>query len=130
MKPVELAAAVYQREECARSFREDLEAHLLNGYVLNDPTAFIMGRPVLKDAPVEQVCDPWYVFEEYDCWHLYLFAGSLVRPFQFAPHRLPWVSFERKNKLRYHKWDDIWRKCESTHSSQSSPRCANTFFAG
>jgi len=45
--PVERAAQVYQREECASSFQSDLEAHLLNGYVFSTPQAFAMGRPLI-----------------------------------------------------------------------------------
>ena len=114
--PVELAAAVYEQEECVRSFREDLEAHLLHGYVYSTPEAFVMGRPVKKDAPREDIVNPWITFTDPDCWHLYLFAGPFHAAFAAPPYQLPWVSFERKNHLRFYKWDDIERKCTKNHS--------------
>lgn len=119
MKPVELVAAVYQQEECARSFREDLEAHLLHGYVYSHPEAFVMGRPVRKDAPYEDIVNPWVNFTDPDCWHLYLFAGAFHHAFAAPPFQLPWVSYERKNKLRFYRWNDIERKCRQIQSSLS-----------
>lgn len=58
MTPVEQAAAVYLSEPCARTFREDLELHLLNGVVYSTPTAFIMARYVARDWPALSVVDP------------------------------------------------------------------------
>lgn len=124
MKPVELAALVYTTEPCARSFREDLEAHLLNGYVVSTPSSFTMGRAVRRDATYEEIVNPWVNFDAPDCWHLYLFSGAMIEAFSAAPYPLPWVSFERKNKLRFFKWDDIWAACSRYNSSHQ--RCADT----
>ena len=79
MTPAEQAAAVYERETCARSFREDIEAHLLNGYVFSTPTMFIMGRAVDRLAPRELIVDPWHTFPEADrnAWLIYLAAGNV-----------------------------------------------------
>jgi hypothetical protein len=56
MTPIEQAAAVYEREHCPRTLREDLELHLLNGYVFSTPTCFLMGRPVVREGcPVHAV---------------------------------------------------------------------------
>jgi hypothetical protein len=103
MTPVERAAAVYESEACARSFREDLEAHLLGGFVFSRPDFFIMGRPVVKAAPVELIVDPWHRFHssECDCWHVFLFSGNMVRAWAIMPWELPWFSWERKNELRF-----------------------------
>ena len=104
MTPVEGAAAVYEREGCARTFREDLEAHLLHGYVFSTPSCFLMGRPVVKGADPVLIVNPWHVFERErcDCWMVYLCAGDMREAFVFAPYALPWVCWQRKNKLRYH----------------------------
>jgi hypothetical protein len=126
MKPIELAAAVYQQEDCARSFREDLEAHLLNGFVYSTPDAFLMGRPVRRDANPEDIVNPWVNFTDPDCWHCYLFSGSLHHTMSMPPFKLPWVSYERKNRLRFYRWSDIERQCTRYQSSRSSLGCTHT----
>jgi hypothetical protein len=119
MTPVEQAAAVYEREPCARSFREDLEAHLLHGVVVSTPEFFCMGRPVLACANREQIVDPWYNdFPIWDCWHLYLWAGPMMSAFQQATYPLTFVSFERKNRLRVYRWESIYAAC-SKHCTPS-----------
>ena len=113
MTPVEQAAAVYEGEPCARSFREDLEAHLLHGLVYSSGDFFCMARPVSKDYPQHLIVNPW--FNEWDaptnCWHLYLWAGPMMSAFKCATHPLPFVSFERKNRLRVHRWEVIYAAC-------------------
>ena len=113
MTPVEHAAAIYEQEPCARSFKEDLEAHLLHGVVVSTPEFFCMGRPVPHNAPRHEIVDPWQnTWEEQpDCWHLYLWAGPMMSAFKCATHPLPFVSFERKNRLRVYRWDDIYAAC-------------------
>ena len=101
MMAVEVAAKVYETEPCPRTFREDLEHHLLNGYVFNTPTLFVMGRPVKSNAPAELIVNPSISFpkSEADCWHVYLAAGNLREGLKYVPFRLPLISFERRNKL-------------------------------
>lgn len=104
MTPVEQAAHVYETEPCARSFKEDLEAHLLNGYVFSTPDLFVMGRAVDSSAPYELVTNPWHVFEPAKCdaWLCYLAAGDLRKMPAVIPYELPKIGFERKNVLRYY----------------------------
>lgn len=113
MKPVLKAAEVYHREACRRTFREDLEAHLLHGFVYSTSDRFVMARPVVVNAPDADIVDPWHNSwdGEPDCWHLYLFSGNMISAFQSAPYKLPWVSFERNNILRRYEWDVMWEKC-------------------
>jgi hypothetical protein len=111
MSPFMRAAMVYQNEVCARTFKEDLYAHYVTGYVISTPTYFVMGRPVLSSATYEEITNPHLSFKEPDCWHLYLYSGPLIHAFLAAPYRLPFVSFERKNILRFYHWDVIARKC-------------------
>lgn len=109
--PVEIAAEVYEREACARSFREDVEAHLLNGFVFSTPDFFIMGRAVERDAAPTLILDPLHAFprESCDCWHIWLFAGNMERAWSIMPWSLKWFSFERKNELRFYSADAIRR---------------------
>lgn len=67
MTPVEQAALVYSREWCASTFREDLEAHLITGYVHSTPEAFVMVRPVSSTADESLILDPWHRFEREEC---------------------------------------------------------------
>lgn len=110
MTPVEKAAAVYEREPCARTFKEDLEAHLLHGYVFSTPEFFLMGRPVIRGAIYSLIVNPWHVFDDPDCWHVYLFAGDLSKVYAAIPYPLPFISFERKNKLRVFPVEQIRKK--------------------
>jgi len=111
MTPVERAAAVYDREPCARTFREDLEAHLLHGFVFSTPSYFIMGRPVDGNSTQKLICNPWVSFPSPDCWHVYLYSGHLSDAFANIPYILPFVSFERNNILTKHPLANIQRKC-------------------
>ena len=104
MLPVEQAAAVYEQEPCARSFREDLEAHFLNGYVISTPEYFVMGRAVRRDWPREDILNPFHISTDPrlpDCWMVWLAAGSILGAFHQMPYNLPWIAFERDNVLRF-----------------------------
>ena len=109
--PVIEARRVYDREECARSFEADLEAHLMVGFVFSTPSVFVMGRPVLSTAPPAEILDPWQTWprEKADCWHVWLAAGKLAEMWRHLPYILPWISFERDNRLRLH-WFESLRK--------------------
>lgn len=123
MTPVEQAAAVYEREPCARSFREDLELHLLGGYVFSTPAMFIMGRAVNQHAPQLLITDPAHIFPdaEHDAWLVYLAAGSVSEFFQFCPKWLDFVMWERKNVLRTYYAQTVKKKCSRSSLSFSSP---------
>jgi hypothetical protein len=111
-KPVLRAAAVYEQEECPRTFAQDLEAHLLHGLVISKPELFFMARPVSHDATGDKIVNPWVNTwdKEPDCWHVYLYAGDLLSAFQQV-HELPFVSFEKRNRLRVYQWGDIYAAC-------------------
>lgn len=99
--PVEQAAAVYRREPCARTFREDLEFYLINGWVVSTPTVFAMARPVASGASYQQITGH-HVFPmtEADAWLIYLLAGSMADAWHYLPFDLPKVMLERGNVLR------------------------------
>lgn len=114
----EQAAAVYQRELCARTFKEDLELHLLNprALVVSSPQVFAMVRPVCRDWPVSAIVDPSCnsLTCAPDCWHIYLSAGEIPAIFTFPHVPLPWVSFERRNVIRFYRYEKIRGLCTST----------------
>lgn len=111
MNPIAQARLVYALEPCARSFLDDLEAHLGLGFVYSTPDFFVMGRPVQRSAPAHLIIDPSVSFERSvcDCWHVYLAAGNLGKAWGILPWPLEWLSFERKNELRFYKASDIRR---------------------
>lgn len=104
MTPVEMAAAVYEREWCAATFREDLEAHLIGGYVHSTPEAFVMARPVCSTAEEAVVLDPWHVFprEECDAWLIWLAAGKVSTLMGLFPYPLPLLGWQKRNRLRFY----------------------------
>jgi hypothetical protein len=118
MTPVERAAAVYEREACARAFREDMEAHLLNGYVFSTPEVFVMGRLVQHDAPAELIVNPWHRFEEGDAWLVYLLAGDIRTALGFFPSQKKYIAWEIRNSLRVHLTARVIQLC--TRSSAST----------
>ena len=101
MTQVEVAAAVYQHEACPRSFQEDLEAHLLNGYVFSTPEFFVMGRVVDSAAAPAEIVNPWVSFRHGDAWLIYLLAGSIGKALERLPYELPRIGWERGNVLRF-----------------------------
>ena len=118
MTPAELAAAVYQQEPCARSFREDLEAHLLHGYVFSTPDVFLMIRPVdrgWRDQIVDPTKNPEWIkpWSPPDCWHVYLAAGDIQEMWKFLPYPLEFVSYERSNRLRIVRFQQFRRLCST-----------------
>ena len=99
--PYELARAVYDSEPCARTFAEDLDWHLVNGFVFSRPDFFVMGRPVVSTAePALIVGQHRFNSGACDCWHVYLMAGNITPAWAMLPWELPLLSFERGNELR------------------------------
>lgn len=111
MTPIALADQYYERHMPV-SLMEDIEAHLLHGYVFSTPEAFALGRPVRRDAEHAFIVDPWQRFEvdESDCWYVHFFAGDLMSLWRFLPYPLPWASFARGahgRGLRFYRLEDI-----------------------
>lgn len=121
MSPFAQALDVYSREPCVRSFSEDLEAHLRHGLVVSNSECFLMARKVFMGWNEADVVNPWVkassVWHDPDCWHVYLFAGDIHKAFLSADVQLPWVSFERRNKIRYYPWDIIFKKTQRIFKS-------------
>jgi hypothetical protein len=94
MTPVEKAKSI--RPE---TFRDELEAHLLGGFVLSTPTAFVMGRPIARVAPHALQADPWFQFpsESCDCWLVWLASGDLASIWRLVPYPLPWLAWARRD---------------------------------
>jgi hypothetical protein len=113
MSPVEQAAAIYEREPCAGTFTDDLEAYLLHGLVHSSPTCFVMARYVCREWGYEAITDPWFSDSTCapDCVHIHLAAGDIREMWSFPHCPMRWVSFERGNKLRFHDYHHILKRC-------------------
>lgn len=109
--PYERAKGVWLREACVRTFDEDLHLHMMNGFVFSTPDFFVMGRGVDSKADPKLIVDSAVVWgrELQDCWHVYLMAGDMTKAWGVLPYPLPMFSLERKNELRFHRFEDIAR---------------------
>lgn len=104
MNPFERAAEAFRvSSHPDRSLTDDLEAHLVTGFVFSTPDFFVMGRPVIRMAPRPLLLDPWRAFprEGCDCWMVWLAAGDLGKAWSILPWPLPWLGFERGMELRF-----------------------------
>ena len=107
MTPAQQAANVYKQEECPRSFMEDVQAHLLNGYVISTPEFFAMGRPVCSTGDHQDIINPRHSFpqKQWDCWLIYLVAGDMQKAWRAFPFPLEKIAFEKRNNLRYYRFE-------------------------
>jgi|LakMenE18May11ns_1017448.scaffolds.fasta_scaffold9940770_5 hypothetical protein len=97
-----------------RTFGEDLQAYLLNGYVFATPTEMLMARPVPSGAEPAMINNPWQVFpvERCDTWYIYAYAqtgktsplGLVKKLLRYQPFPLRLVAWERKRdgRLRFY----------------------------
>jgi hypothetical protein len=111
MHPAQQAANVYEHEPCERTFAEDVEAHLLCGYVISRPDLFVLFRAVDSRADPSDIVNPWVTFdlENCDCWMIYLAAGDMQSIADVLPHELPLVGYERNNVLFFRSSEKIIR---------------------
>ena len=109
LSPYLTAAAVYDREPCARTFEEDLFLHLTLGHVVSTPTLFAMFRPVHRDWPLHRLRNPMDSDPAGDCWWIWLAAGDLAQLFAFPASPKKWVAFERANSPRFWSYDRLRR---------------------
>jgi hypothetical protein len=95
MTPVEQAATL--RRNAGANFTDELEAHLLNGFVFSTPIAFLMGRPVPKGVEIRSVWDTWPK-AECNAWFVWLAVGDAWRLMDLMPYELPWVGWARQGR--------------------------------
>lgn len=108
--PAQLIRALYDADS-PRTFAEDMEAHLLNGYVFSTPEIMLMARAVDSTADPNDINDPWHKFprETADAWYIYAFAytgtrltaqGLVKKLLRYMPYALPLACWGRKRDSR------------------------------
>lgn len=98
--------AIRLREKPLRWYEEE---HKLKGFVFCTPDFYIMGRPVKRDAPPEQILDVTHQFfpPACDCWYVFLMCGDVRKAWSILPYELPWLCWQRDNdpsdELRFYE---------------------------
>ena len=91
--------------------------------MFSTPELFMMGRPIVKSDDglmVELALDPSHEFIGFDCWLVWLCAGNLLEALRLTPFRLPWIAFQRNNKLRFLRADKLYAKIASMAARRNS----------
>ncbi len=110
MSPYQRAKAEHKADLNNFPFDLVMANHLELGIVVATQKAFCMARPVNSSADHLEFDLPWMTFENPDCWHIYLAAGSLKDIFEALPYPLPFVSYVRKNRLHFQNMKKIGEK--------------------
>lgn len=96
LPPAQRAAALCQAR--GGDFRDELEAHLLGGFVFSTPESFLMGRPVRRGAA--EIADPWahWPRPECDAWFVWVGVGRAAALLAQMPYPLPWIGWHRQGR--------------------------------
>lgn len=100
MTPFEIVNAEYaQRPEITgnRPFAWFVARYGAHGFTFDRPDCFLMGRPVVRSAPPEQIIQWDYDFDwgRCDAWYVQAAAGNVGKAVSLMPWPLPWVGFVR-----------------------------------
>ena len=85
------------------------DAHKCNGFLFSTPDFYVMGRPVIRCAPLEQILDVTHRFdpELCDTWYVFQMAGDVRRAWSILPWELPFICWQRDNdpsdELRFYE---------------------------
>ena len=73
--------------------------HKQHGFLFVTPDFYVMGRPVRKYAPLEQILDVNHRFEASTCdtWFIFQLAGDMTKAWRILPWELPWMCWTRDN---------------------------------
>lgn len=115
LTPRERVADLYERHRQPRTFEEDLALYQVTGYVIEAEDAFVMGRTVKHDAPVEAILCPHVSFapEVCDAWFIFAFAGDIRAMLEIVQlvDSLPLVGWARRNgRIRWYWCEEALRR--------------------
>ena len=106
-----------RQEMSDREFARLVGWHLQHGFVFARPDFFVMGRPVMRFAPMELLLSPEYTFRsaDCDCWYIHSMSGNMSAAWSVMPWPLPWIAYERmrdgKRHLTFRRTEDLRRLC-------------------
>lgn len=115
MTPYELTLADWRARPRDRSLRWYEEMHMARGFLFSTPAFYVMGRPVRKYAPIEQILDVGHMFdfEQCDTWFVFLMAGDIRQAWKVLPWELPFIAWVRDNdplgELQFHETRRLMR---------------------
>jgi hypothetical protein len=89
------------------------------GYVFSNPMAFVMGRPVDRNASYEDILNPSRTFENPDCWWVWLAAGKIDTVLEAEPFPLPYYGWEIRNQPRFHTRERLLKCIKFIRSSKA-----------
>lgn len=97
MTPYELTVADWHLRPRDHPLGWYEEVHKRRGFVFSTPGFYVMGRPVLKYAPIEQILDVEYVFDfsQCDTWFIFWMQGEASLAWRILPWELPWMCWQR-----------------------------------
>lgn len=104
--------AAYPRSHSLQWYEDMHKAH---GFVFATPAFYVMGRPVRKYAPLEQILDVEHVFDFDTCdtWYVFLMCGNLWKAWSVLPWELPFICWQRDNdpteELRFYETRRVMR---------------------
>lgn len=116
--------------ESVGGFRNDLAAHLEHGIVHACADFLILLRWVPRSAPVEQLVNPWWSWEESECdtWYIWLLAGDGRRALDILVPiygSKKWVAFQTSGQPKFWKFSklsNLWAKGQTIHKPSKSKR--------
>jgi len=109
MNPAIRIASLY-RSGGPKTFADDVQAHMLGGYLFVTPELFLACRPVPSGAAPSMIRDPWQQFDPADCDTWFIYAAATAEPksplglvktcLTKMPFPLPLAAWERTAKGR------------------------------
>lgn len=113
--PYEQTLADWERRPRDWPLRHYEDLHKARGFVFATPEFYVMGRPVRKYAPLEQILDIEhnFAFPSCDTWYIFQMTGDVAKAWAVLPWSLPWVCFVRDNdptsELRFYETHRLMR---------------------
>ena len=91
------------------------EIHKRLGFLFSTPAYYVMGRPVMKFAPIDHILDVEHVFDfaQCDTWYIFQLTGETQQAWRILPWELPWMCWKRENdpdeELRFYETRRLMR---------------------
>jgi hypothetical protein len=121
MTPYAAIAEKYRAIGQAAQFTRWQEWHKEHGFLFATPDFFIMGRPVIRGAPLADDAGNPIQFDRRraDAWFINCMAGDMHRAWSIMPWPLEWIGFCRvrfgEKELHFVPTATLMRLCTPTH---------------